>query len=160
MSKRTCDEYANVIKRSAGWVFGHIFHHYFGDGSLILPREGPDGSDLIFSATIPWLEDNHVSKFGLATSEMATEFSLHVANCQSPQCVEALNRLNLLAPFFGGKGLPGGEAIALVSVCERKDRFSKVVLTRKSGFGEAIDEIKPFLLWFALEKDFWKWPEE
>lgn len=158
MNERNCEDYANGAKRSAGWTFGHMFNFYFGNSTLVLVGEGPDGSNVSFSATDVWLEANHATNFGLSR-EMAQEFFNHVNYCKADQCAQAKEMVNAIYPFLAEGKLPGSAAIAIVSAVEGKGYRDRTVLSRENGFGEAIDEILPFIKWFTDDKDFWVWPE-
>lgn len=156
---RACEEYANGVKRAAGWAFCSLFNHYFGEGSVILECEPTNEKSIRFFVTEKWLEVNHAGQFGFST-DLAAEFMQHVKQCHLPGCSEARKRLAAIHPFFQKGKLPGGEAIALVSACEGKRLSDAVTLIRKNGFGKTIDEIMPFIEWFLKEPDFWVWPDK
>lgn len=158
MSERSCDEYAAGIKRAAGWVFGHLFNYYFGDGTIVLVGEGTDGTDVELAITSAWLDANHCNNFGMDRGA-SSEFIAHNEKCQSLQCIQAGERLRAIGPFFGEGKLPGGAAVAIVSVLEGKSRNCRTVLRRENGFGNSIDEIKPFMEWFIGDMEFWLWPD-
>ena len=158
MTKRLCNEYANGVKRAAGWIFAHMFNFYFGEATIILVGEGPDGSDVEFFITPLWLEKNHTNAFGF-TNDLSSEFDTHIKKCTSAECIEANRRIEAIVPFLSKGKLPGGDAIILISACEGKRRSDKLYLSRKNGFGSVIDEIYPFIKWFTEERDFWIWPD-
>ena len=154
MLEKTCDGHAVVIKRIAGWVFCHMFNFYFGEGTVIFVEEGASGEDIAFSVSSEWLLANQSSNFKLS-HEIVLKSMDHTENCKSDQCVEAKKRLEAINLFFESKKLPGGNALILVSACQGKRANDKVYISRKNGFGKAIDEIMPFIKWIVDEKDFW-----
>lgn len=157
--ERTCEKYSAGVKRATGWLFAHMFNFYFGEGTVVFIGEGKGGKDINFFITGSWLDANHANNFGM-TNDLAHEFHSHIESCQDPSCAEAKKRLKDFTPFFKEGKIPGGEALAIVSACEGKHRGSKVGISRKKGFGSALDEIMPFISWFTEEKEFWVWPEQ
>ncbi|MCK5080805.1 MAG: hypothetical protein KAQ63_01465 [Candidatus Moranbacteria bacterium] len=157
LKERTCNEYANGVRRAIGWTFAHMFNHYFGEGIVILIEADSTGKNIGFSTTSDWLKINHVGNFGVS-KEMATEFSEHTNSCQSPQCIRANEMFKLITPLFK-KGLP--PAVALLSVFEAGSKSTQVLLSKENGFSKDIDTLLPIFEWFTGEnKDFWIWPEK
>lgn len=157
--KRTCEDYAFIVRRSVGWVFGTLMHHYFGDATIILVGAGEDQKDLKFAPTQEWLKEKHVSKYGVSKDE-ADKFTSHVKNCKNPLCIEADRRLKMVAPLFSSGELPGGEAtsnaIALLSVFTPKALGSEMRLKEESGLGDFIRATKPFFKWFTEHPEDWE----
>jgi hypothetical protein len=154
MDGNDCMRVLSVLKRTTGWVFADIFHHYFGDSTLILTGEGKKGEDLKLAISTLWLEENHVLNF--ASRDEAISATEHITNCTSPFCQEANKRYELMIPFFS-YGLP--PAIALTSIFHSRLKGEECRISRKNDIGEAIDQIKPMFFWFIDDKDFWKWPD-
>ena len=160
MKERTCSEYSNGLEVAVGWTFAHMFNFYFGEATLVLEGEGPGGEDLEFFVTERWLKENHVSRLGIK-KEDSSAFSAHLESCESEECVAARKKNKKMAGFFKEGKFPGGEAIALVSVFESKSRDACCIISRENGFGNAIDEIKPFIEWFTgVNRELWVWPED
>ena len=155
---KSCKVYSEGIRRVSGWVFCHMFYHYFGEGTVVIAGEGEDGKDIAFSVSHDWLEANHATKFGV-TNEESHEFAKHICECQSPECRAEDAKLTMIGNFFRKGMLPGGPAIALVSACEGKRKQDSVTISR-NGFGDTIDELMTFVKWFIGDnRDFWKWPD-
>ncbi len=150
----TCDESARGMKRATGWVFAHLFNHYFGDGTVVLVGEESDDRDLEFTATDRWLEANHCQNFGI-TPEVGQDMQQHVEKCSCQTCCEVKERLSALEPLVSS-GLPS--EVAVVSVFQSKALGSRTPLSRRNGFGDAIDQLAPLFRWFVKDRDFWIWP--
>ncbi len=155
MDCKTCSD---AIKRIAGWVFADMLHFYFGDTALVFLKEGPGGTDIKFAATKRFVVANSVLNFGM-TQDEADEFLAHVESCSSPECVEAAKRIKTIDSFFEEGKIPGGAPLALISVFQSRMERDVCGISRDNGFGEAIDQILPFIMWFIEDRDFWKWPE-
>jgi len=154
---RSCENYANAIKRTAGWVFAHMLYHYFGQCKIILEGEGPDGNDLEFAATLKWLELNHVNNFGLFEDDVE-EVNGHINSCNNPQCIAARKRLDMITLYFQKGALPGPDALTVMSVFRKSNSLSSEFRISKGKFGDDIDDLKKFILWFTEDKDFWVTP--
>jgi hypothetical protein len=152
--ERNCRDQAAIIKRIAGWITASVFHHYFGEGSLVLLKEGSQGEDLEFYFTDRWMEENQITNYA---TEVEADLALsHVYGCDSPICKETKVRFEIAGTMFK-RGIPDGMAIA--SVVHLKGRGAKCEIGRENGFGPEIDRIKPQLMWFIDDRDFWKWPD-
>lgn len=150
----SCEQASIAIKAIAGWLFAHFINHLIGDGTLVLKGEGKNGEDIKFAPTHAWLERNHVSRLGV-TPELGQVLSKHIRICDHPGCVIARDRLDSVPALFK-KDTPGMSSF-FITATVMKTGFP---LIRKDGFGDSIDELKPFFEWFTEERDFWVWESE
>lgn len=156
-----CGKAAQAITLIAGYLFGDIMNFLFGDSTIVLVGEGENGEDLNFAATDDWMNANHASRLSDNIQEEAQAYTVHVQDCNDPRCVTAKARLNAISQYMAEGKPPGGAGIAILSSCCNRLSTEKVLLVRGNGWGDAIDQLKLFILWFTEDKDFWVWePEE
>ncbi len=146
------------MQRASGLMFGRLAHHYFRDSAVVLKGEGQDGTNLVLAFTERWGEANRLESVGV-TPALLGEILHHVSACESECCKEAHVRYKAVEPFIMDGTLPGGGSLALVSVFQSGYRGDFTPLSRKNGFGDVIDALKPFILWFLENEHFWEWPE-
>ena|SRR3989338_6759660 len=151
--ERTCDDNAFGVRAIAGFSFAKMFHHLFWDSTLVLAGEGRDGGDLRFSAKDKWMEVNQLATLGISQND-GGEFLEHVKGCASTQCIEAKRHFDLVFELLKSGRLPGGEAFAILAAIERSVRRD-IRVSRKNGFGDGIDQIKPFIFAILDHPDDW-----
>lgn len=152
-----CQRYAEIAKRSAGWVFAYMLNYYYGETALVLKEENGDGKDLILAITDEWLRANHVSIL-VPNKHEAETASRHIEACPKQFCLDMKERINMISQFHHEGKLPGGAGIAIDSAVQSRRFGSKSVLSKNNGWGDAISEIKPYFLWFHDDPGFWLWP--
>jgi hypothetical protein len=158
--ERVCEDHALIIRRAAGLTFAKIFNHYFGDTAVVLIKEGPEGEDLRFAASELWLRANTSPDNGINNEDGEIAFE-HVKRCDSAACIEANQRFAAILPFIKEGKIPGGGSVAITSVFVSRGSYGEAMAySREDGFGEAIDGIKPFFLWFIDHPNDWKWPRQ
>jgi hypothetical protein len=158
ISSEFCPNAAKVIRKATGWNFGNILFRCFGDTSIVLKNEGPNGEDLEFSVNEEWVRNNHPYPIELIGSEEAYEKLRrqlqHVSECQCNECTEAKKRMRSIVPYLQpeNRKIPGGEALLLLhAITPNCLHF----VTSKEDAPSLVDEFKPFFLWFIEEPELW-----
>lgn len=154
-----CSQYTAMAKRAAGWGFANLFHQYFGPGTIVLVGEGPNGTNLEFTVNEDWLQENNIRNF--TPPRESIRLSRHIEQCRDQRCCAAHQMLNAVAKYLEMEKLPDRCAIVVVSrlkaklCCVNELRFERV-----RGWGDVIDELRPFLRWFSAEPLFWITPNQ
>jgi hypothetical protein len=159
MAERTCEDYSKIGKVCTGVAYARVQNYFFGDDSIVLVGEGSDGEDLSFAATERWGKANSPgTRFGLSLGGLI-KISEHFSGCDYDLCKDVANRFEMVKPYLPGGGkMLGGDSLILISAFHGKMGDSPCLLSRESGAGDSIDELKPFFEWFE-ERGLWVWPD-
>lgn len=153
-----CSEAAKAMRKAAGWKLASVFYRIFSTISIVLKGEGPDHSDLTFTVTEEWLKINDPAP--VQSEEECEKFSQyleHICKCQCEECAEAKKRVWMVIPYIHPKNpeIPGGAELLLL--LHFMQGGSSIILSHHDA-SRAVEELKPFFLWFTQEPELWAQP--
>ena len=152
--KSDCKKYIELAKKANGWFFASIMIILFGEMTVILRCK--NGKEFSFAATKEWIEAND---FKALCKSIDFDDDEHIANCQSPECMEVTGRTYSITPYLNNrKILP--KMLLEFAEKQSKKRGDVCILEEKTVGTVGVLSVLLFFKWLESDRNLFIWPEE